>query len=94
MHRELTLRWKQVSHHKTNGSGNRSRVFSTFQHHRPLSSQNRHPSWGPRDMGDRHCEHEVAQEIDPDITRAVLSTTDAFRKGQRYVFAHMQRNLG
>ena len=44
-------------------------------------------------MGDRHCEHEIAQGINPDITRAVLSTTDAFRKGPRYVFALMPRNL-
>ena len=45
-------------------------------------------------MGDLHCEHEIAQRINPDITRAVLSTTDAFRKGPRYVFALMPRNLG
>ena len=29
-----------------------------------------------------------------DMTRAVLSTTDAFRKGPRYVFALMPRSLG
>ena len=34
------------------------------------------------------------QGINPDITQAVLSTTDAFRKGPRYVFALMPRNLG
>ena len=59
-HRELTFRWKQVSHHKTNGSGNCSKsvqLRNTIVH---FSSQNRHPSWGPWDMGDRHCEHEIA----------------------------------
>ena len=45
-------------------------------------------------MGDGHCEHEIAQGINPDVTRAVLSTTDAFRKSPRYVFALMPRNLG
>ena len=57
-------------------------------------ANNRHRSRGPWDMGDRHCEHEIAQGINPDITQAVLSTTDAFRKGPRYVFALMPRNLG
>ena len=44
-------------------------------------------------MGDRHCEHEIAPGINPDITQAVLSTTDAFRKGPRYLFALMPRLL-
>ena len=43
---------------------------------------------------DPHYVHEIAQGINPDITLAVLSTTDAFRKGPRYVCALMPRILG